>query len=109
MLTLLCTRTEHEHGNLSELSALANVFHEFEPVHMRHLQIGNNRGKPGSAASSAPKGFECLSAVFRSRHLHSPSSEHLNQDDPICLVVIDDENRSVRQDFGVRVERSWLG
>src|ERR1700722_5755918 len=109
MLTLLCTRTEHEDRNPSELSALANVFDKFEPVHMRHLQIGNDRGKPGSLASCAPKDFECLSGVFRSRHLHSPSSEHLNQNDSICLVVIDDENRSVRQDFGVRVERSWLG
>src|SRR5579864_748151 len=109
MLTLLRARAEQEHRNLSELNTFANIFDEFEPVHLRHLQIGDDCGEVGVSVSTAPKDFEGFSGVFRSRYLHSPSSEHLNQDDSVCLVVIDDENRGVRQDLGIRIIRNWLG
>ena len=74
---------------------------EAEPIHLRHVKIGDYEIKWLVGSPSALQGREGCSRSVDCLRTKSPLREHFEQNDSIRLIVIDYENAGIMEYFGI--------
>ena len=79
-----------------------NPFHQFEPIHFRHLDVGQNQAERSAPLHAVPHKRQRLSSTGRGRRQHPPASQHIHQNAPVDEIVVDDQRQHPRQRNRIR-------